>query len=83
MTMGDRFAMPAYPAAMSALPQPLMVPTRWHPVRVTAAVLCFVALVLVIASTFLPLYEGELSFGSPDSVTPSETLKVTFTPWSA
>jgi hypothetical protein len=83
MTMGDRFAMHSYPAAMSALPQPFMVPTRWHPLRVTAAILTFVALVLVVVSTFLPLYEGEMSFGSPDSGIPSETLKVTFTPWSA
>jgi hypothetical protein len=81
--MGERFAMPTYPAAMSALPQPIMVPTRWHPARVTAAVLCFVALVLVVASTFLPLYSGELSFGSSDGFGSSETLKVTFTPWGA
>jgi hypothetical protein len=84
MTMGEQFGVPTYPAAMSALPQPFMVPTRWHPARVTAAVLCFVALVLVVVSTFLPLYSGSLSFGGgggdfgdPDS------LEVTFTPWGA
>lgn len=75
--------MPAYPAAMSALPRPFMVPTRWHPTRVTAAVLCFVSLVLVVVSTFLPLYEGTLSFDSSGSVGSSESLTVTYTPWSA
>jgi hypothetical protein len=67
--------MPVYPAAMSPLPQPMTGQVRWHPAMVTAAVLCFVALVLVVASSFLPLGEGELSFG-PDSI------EVTFTPWS-
>lgn len=70
--------MPIYPAAMSALPSSMTVPVRWQPLRVTAAVLAFVALVLVVASSFLPLYEGELTIDAFDS---SETLEVTFTPW--
>jgi hypothetical protein len=67
--------MPVYPAAMSPLPQPMTGQVRWHPAKVTAAVLCFVALVLVVASSFLPLGEGELSFGP-------ESIQVTFTAWS-
>jgi hypothetical protein len=67
--------MPVYPAAMSPLPQPMTGQVRWHPAKVTAAALCFVALVLVVASSFLPLGEGELSFGP-------ESIHVKFTAWS-
>jgi hypothetical protein len=70
--------MPIYPAAMSPLPPSMTVPVRWQPLRVTAAVLAFVALVLVVASSFLPLYEGELTIDVFDE---TETLEVTFTPW--
>lgn len=70
--------MPIYPAAMPALPPSMTVPVRWQPLRVTAAVLAFVALVLVVASSFLSLYEGELTIDVFDS---TETLEVTFTPW--
>jgi hypothetical protein len=38
--------------------------------------LCFVAVVLVVASSFLPLYSGELSLGS-------QSIEVTITPWHA
>jgi hypothetical protein len=67
--------MPIYPAAMSTVAQPLMPPGRWHPARVTAAVLCFVALVLMISSSFLPLFSGELDAGF-------DSIEVTVTPWS-
>lgn len=70
--------MPMYPAPMTAL-APTTVPTRWQPVRITAAVLCFVALVLVVASVFLPLYSGEVSIGGFDSS--DRTIELTFTPW--
>ena len=71
--------MPMYPAAMTAL-RPMTVPTRWKPVRVTAAVLCFAALVLVIASAFLPLYSGELHVDSDFSDV--NRIEFTYTPWS-
>jgi hypothetical protein len=71
--------MPMYPAAMTAL-RPMTVPTRWKPVRVAAAVLCFAALVLVIASAFLPLYSGELHIDSDFSGV--NRIEVTYTPWS-
>ena len=74
--MGAHSAMPVYPAAMSTLAQPMMPPGRWHAAKVTAGVLCFVAVVLVVASSFLPLYSGELSFGS-------QSIEVTITPWHA
>ncbi len=72
--------MPVYPASMSALPQPMLVPARWHPLRVTAAVLCFVALVMAVAALFVPLYSGEMSFGTALGSSP-ERLEMTFTPW--
>jgi hypothetical protein len=68
-----------YPAAMTAL-APTTVPTRWQPVRITAAVLCFVALVLAVASVFLPLYSGEVSFGGFGGA--NSSIEMTFTPWS-
>ncbi|HEX6353945.1 hypothetical protein [Actinophytocola sp.] len=68
--------MPIYPAAMTTVAQPLMPPGHWHPARVTAAVLCFVGLVLVISSSFLPLYSGELDAGF-------DRIEVTITPWAA
>jgi hypothetical protein len=74
--MGAHSAMPVYPAAMSTLAQPMMPPGRWHAAKVTAGVLCFVAVVLVVASSFLPLYSGELSLGS-------QSIEVTITPWHA
>jgi hypothetical protein len=68
-----------YPAAMTAL-RPMTVPTRWKPARVMAAVLCFAALVLVIASAFLPLYSGEMhvdnDFGE------ANRIEITYSPWS-
>lgn len=68
--------MPVYPAAMNPLPQPMTGQTRWHPAKVTAAVLCFVAVVFVVSSSFLPMYSGEISFGA-------DSVDVTFSPWSA
>jgi hypothetical protein len=72
--------MPMYPAAMSSLPQPFMVPGRWLPTRITAAVLCFFGLVLVIAAIFVPLYSGVLTLGG--TFGPAGSLEMTFTPWS-
>jgi hypothetical protein len=74
MTMGER--PPVYPAAMSTLAQTTTGPARWHVTRVTAALLSFCAVVLVIVGSFLPLYSGTLSFGGDD-------IEVTITPWSA
>jgi hypothetical protein len=74
--MGAHSAMPVYPAAMSTLAQPMMPPGRWHAAKVTAGVLCFVAVVLVVASSFLPLYSGELGFGG-------QSVEITVTPWHA
>lgn len=72
--------MPAYPASMSALPQPILVPGHWQPLRVAAAVLCFVAMVLTVIALFVPLFSGrlstDLSFGTPASV------EMTYTPWA-
>ena len=76
--------MPVYPAAMSSLPAPMMVPGRWQPPRVTAAVLCFVGLVLVLASLFLPLYSGTLTVDEGFPVGDRDnSLEITFTPWKA
>ncbi|MFL6125809.1 hypothetical protein [Actinophytocola sp.] len=72
--------MPMYPAAMSAL-HPTTIPTRWQPIRIVAAVLCFVALVLVVASVFLPLYSGEVSFGGGLSGS-DNSVEITYSPWS-
>lgn len=72
--MGER--LPGYPAAMSTLAQTTTGPARWHATRVTAALLSFCAVVLVIVGSFLPLYSGTLSFGGDD-------IEVTITPWSA
>jgi hypothetical protein len=74
--MGAHSAMPGYPAAMSTLAQPMLPPGRWHAAKVTAGVLCFVAVVLVVASSFLPLYSGELGFGG-------QSVELTITPWHA
>lgn len=71
--------MPIYPAAMSTLPQYLTPPARWRTTQVTAAVLCFVSLVMVISSSFLPLYSGELNFGISGI---ADSVEMTFTPWS-
>lgn len=73
--------MPAYPAAMS-LPAPMMVPGRWQPARATAAVLCFVMLVLVLSGLFLPLYSGTMNTGFSERDGLSPTLEITLTPWS-
>jgi hypothetical protein len=72
--------MPAYPASMSALPQPMLVPVRWRPLRVTAAVLCFAAMVMTVVALFVPLYSGELS--TDVSFGPSESIEMTYTPWA-
>lgn len=74
MTMGE--SMPVYPAAMSTLAQTTTGPARWHATRVTAALLSFCALVLVLVGLFLPLYSGTLSVGPQD-------IEVTISPWSA
>ncbi|WP_459722716.1 hypothetical protein [Actinophytocola sp. KF-1] len=74
MTMGE--PLPVYPAAMSTLAQTTTGPARWHATRVAAALLAFCAVVLVIVSSFLPLYSGTLSIGTQD-------IEVTITPWSA
>lgn len=71
--------MPVYPASMSALPQPMLVPARWQPLRVVAAVLCFVAMVLVLSALFVPLYSGELSFDA--ALGPQDSIEITYTPW--
>lgn len=67
---------PVYPAAMSTLVDTTTGPARWHVTRVTAALLSFCAVVLLIAGSFLPLYSGTLSFGGSD-------IEVTISPWSA
>jgi hypothetical protein len=71
--------MPMYPPAMTAL-RPMTVPTRWKPARVTAAVLCFAALVLVIATAFLPLYSGEMHIDNDFSDV--NQIEITYSPWS-
>lgn len=81
--MGERTGLPGYPAPMSVpmstVSQPV-VPLRWQPSRVVAAVLCFVALSMAIAALFLPLYSGDLSIGVIGSSNAS--LHMTFTPWA-
>ena len=72
--MGER--PPVYPVAMSTLASTTTGPARWHATRVTAALLSFCAVVLVIVGSFLPLYSGTLSFGGDD-------IEVTISPWSA
>lgn len=67
---------PVYPAAMSTLVDTTTGPARWHATRVTAALLSFCAVVLLIVGSFLPLYSGTLSFGGGD-------IEVTISPWSA
>lgn len=74
MTMGE--PLPVHPAAMSTLAHTTTGPGRWHPTRVTAALLSFCAVVLVIVGSFLPLYSGTLVVG-PDEI------EVTVGPWSA
>lgn len=74
MTMGE--PRPVYPAAMTTLAETTTGPARWHPTKVTAALLSFCAVVLVLVGSFLPLYSGEFSLGSDD-------IEVTVSPWSA
>lgn len=74
--------MPMYPPAMTAL-APTTIPVRWQPAKVTAAVLCFVSLVMVVVSSFLPLYSGELTFDFGEAFDSSESIEITFSPWSA
>jgi hypothetical protein len=74
--------MPVYPTAMSALPAPMMIPGRWQPPRATAAVLCFVMLVLVLSGLFLPLYSGTLASGFATGDGLSDSLEITLTPWA-
>ncbi|WP_424230611.1 hypothetical protein [Actinophytocola sp.] len=71
--MGER---PVYPVAMSTLAHTTTGPARWHPTRVTAALLSFCAMLLVFVGSFLPLYSSTLSVGSDE-------LEVTISPWSA
>ncbi|TDV45603.1 hypothetical protein CLV71_112275 [Actinophytocola oryzae] len=73
--------MPMYQVAMAALPQSMTVPGRWQPARVTAAVLCFFALVMVVAGLFLPLYSGELTIDG-GTVGGQNSLEMTFNAWS-
>ncbi|MFC4853855.1 hypothetical protein [Actinophytocola glycyrrhizae] len=74
MTMGEQ--RPVHPAAMSTLAHTTTGPARWHATQVTAALLAFCAVVLVIVGSFLPLYSGVLSIGA-------ENIEVTISPWSA
>jgi hypothetical protein len=73
--------MPVYPAAMSSLPAPMMVPGRWQPARATAAVLCFVMLVLVLSGLFLPLYSGTMATAFSEGDGLSQSIEITLTPW--
>ena len=74
MTTGE--PLPVYPAAMSTLAHTTTGPARWHPTRVTAALLSFCAVVLVIVGSFLPLYSGTLVVGGDE-------IELTIGPWSA
>lgn len=74
--MGERFAMPNYPPAMTTLTDTMLGPVRWQGNRLTAATLSFVAAVLMIVSTFLPLLSAKLSGGG-------ETYEQTATAWTA
>jgi len=66
--------MPAYPAPMSTLAQPVTGPASWNQNKVTAAVLSFVAAVVAIAGSFVPLFSGRLDFSG-------EAIEMTFTAW--
>jgi hypothetical protein len=61
MNMGERFAMPIYPAAMSPLAQPTIGPVRWHHTRHAASALSFASAALTLVASFLPLYSTTLS----------------------
>lgn len=74
MTMGEPLSV--YPMAMTTLAHTTTGPARWHPTRVTAALLAFVSVVLVIVCSFLPLYSGTIGFGGDE-------IEVTVSPWSA
>ena len=74
MNMGERPGLPGYPAPMSALAQPTTGPLRWHQNRLTAAVLSFVAAVVAVAGSFVPLFSGILSFSG-------ESVEMSFTAW--
>jgi hypothetical protein len=78
--MGERFAMPIYPAAMSTLTQPTTGPARWHRTRQVASALSFAAAALTFIGSFLPLYSTSLDI-SGLGVGASDPIVITATAW--
>jgi hypothetical protein len=79
MNMGERFAMPIYPAAMSALALPTTGPAHRHHTRYAASALSFASAALALIASFLPLYSTSLSitgFGANE-----DTILATATAW--
>jgi hypothetical protein len=79
MNMGERFAMPIYPAAMSALALPTTGPAHRHHTRHAASALSFASAALALIASFLPLYSTSLSirgFGINE-----DTILATATAW--
>lgn len=72
MTLGEY--RPGYPAAMSTLTQQRHALPRWHVPKLVATLLAFVAAVLAVVSSFLPLLTATLSMGTMDD-------EVTITGW--
>lgn len=80
MNMGERFAMPVYPAAMSTLALPTTGPARWDHTRHAASALAFASAGLALIASFLPLYSTTLTitaFGNDDS----DAIVATATSW--
>lgn len=71
MNLGDRPALPAFPAPMSSLQQPVIATAGWNRTRLTAGVLAFAAATAVIVGTFVPLYVGEVALGDQQALTMS------------
>jgi len=76
MNMGDQSGMPLYPRPMSTLTDTTLGPARWHTLRMTAAVLGFLAGLLAVIGSFLPLFVGSMSVAR-------ETIEVSVTAWSS
>lgn len=74
--MGEQPGMPLYPRPMSTLTDTTLGPPRWQRQRLTAATLCFLAALLTIVGSFLPLLAGIMTAGN-------ETVDIEVTAWSA
>ncbi len=62
--MGEQSALPLYPRPMSTLTDTTLGPARWQPLRLAAATLGFLAGLLSIVGSFLPLITSTLTGGS-------------------